>query len=661
MAASLDLSQFTTVWTESFDSGTGLFSRAWGPGIDTSVPGQLTIHTTADNQDSGAMVPPTGASAGYGYGLYSFTLQTEGTVGVYALTWPATDVWPGPELDLLEITADGTPYTTIHWKGGDGSNQYQSYMMNGVDPSKIHTYAMNWQQGYIDLYVDGVLQYHITDHVPLDYAHGGENTAPGIGVQTWWNNGALGGNNWITIYDASYARMTGSGTGSTTGGSTGGSTGGTTTTTPVTKTIGSGADSLVLKISQDAYQGSAQYTVAVDGKQIGGTLTAGATHGAGDDSITVKGDFAAGNHTVTVTFLNDLYGGTSTTDRNLFVDGISFNGTALANGTASLLSNGGASFAFTKAGTAAGSTGGTTTPTSSASPATTGDVAPPAKFGAAGSWGQTPWEGHLPFGGTDYHTFGATGDWNAMPAAQMAPASWNSSYATHLAFDNFVQVNLDLHAAGNTPLDLMLVSEKRGSVTLGNGNDHVTWVAHSNASGTSANTMTIKTGAGDDVVHVTSVGSSPLADYDRTGNGSLYNPNYDGRYSTADVTLGSGHDTVTVETKVKLVLHAGSGAATATGGAGDDLFIAGAGTGDFTGGAGKDVFAFNAGDGHAVIQDFASGTDKLQFTGLHASDIHTKAATEGGVSGLLVTYDAAGDSVFLAHVSKLAATDMVFA
>ena len=96
-----------------------------------------------------------------------------------------------------------------------------------------------------------------------------------------------------------------------------------TPATPVTTTIGSGSDSLVLRISQDAYQGSAQYTVSVDGKQIGGTLTAGASHAAGqDDTITVKGDWAAGNHKVTVTFLNDLYGGSSATDRNLHVDGI---------------------------------------------------------------------------------------------------------------------------------------------------------------------------------------------------------------------------------------------------------------------------------------------------------------------------------------------------
>ncbi|WP_252955023.1 hypothetical protein [Siccirubricoccus soli] len=73
-----------------------------------------------------------------------------------------------------------------------------------------------------------------------------------------------------------------------------------------TKTIGSGSDALVLKISQDAYDGNAQYTVSVDGKQIGGTLTATALHSADvSDTITVKGDRAAGNHPVAVNFLND--------------------------------------------------------------------------------------------------------------------------------------------------------------------------------------------------------------------------------------------------------------------------------------------------------------------------------------------------------------------
>ena len=118
--------------------------------------------------------------------------------------------------------------------------------------------------------------------------------------------------------------------------------------TPRNTTIGSGPDALVLKISQDAFQGSAQYTVSVDGKQIGGVLTASALHGSGqDDTTTVKGSFATGAHTLTVNFLNDLYNGTPDTDRNLYVDGVTFNGTAVPGATATLLSAGPQSLAFT--------------------------------------------------------------------------------------------------------------------------------------------------------------------------------------------------------------------------------------------------------------------------------------------------------------------------
>ena len=115
-------------------------------------------------------------------------------------------------------------------------------------------------------------------------------------------------------------------------------------------TVGTGSDSVVLTVSEDAWQGHAQFTVSVDGKQVGGTLTAGAAQGSGQtDVITVKGDWAAGAHKVTVTFLNDTWGGTSTTDSNLHVTGMTYNGKAVAGGTADLMSNGPVDLAFTEA------------------------------------------------------------------------------------------------------------------------------------------------------------------------------------------------------------------------------------------------------------------------------------------------------------------------
>ena len=122
-------------------------------------------------------------------------------------------------------------------------------------------------------------------------------------------------------------------------------------------TIGSGASHLVLKISQDAYVGDAQYTVSVDGQQIGGVQTAHASHAAGQsDTVTVKGDFGPGDHAVSVTFLNDFYGGSASTDRNLYVDGASNDGAAVANSALSLLYNG--SLQFNVPGTSAGTSSG---------------------------------------------------------------------------------------------------------------------------------------------------------------------------------------------------------------------------------------------------------------------------------------------------------------
>jgi hypothetical protein len=94
--------------------------------------------------------------------------------------------------------------------------------------------------------------------------------------------------------------------------------------------IGTGSDTLTLKITQDAYQGDSQYAVYVDGKQIGGTFTARALHSSGQsDTLEIKGDWSAGNHNVSVKLLNDLWHGTPDTDRNVYVEGATYNGAAV--------------------------------------------------------------------------------------------------------------------------------------------------------------------------------------------------------------------------------------------------------------------------------------------------------------------------------------------
>ncbi len=58
------------------------------------------------------------------------------------------------------------------------------------------------------------------------------------------------------------------------------------------------------------------------------------------------GDWAIGTHTVTVNFLNDASGGTAATDRNLYVNGLSYDGTATGQ-SAALMSAGPKNFSVT--------------------------------------------------------------------------------------------------------------------------------------------------------------------------------------------------------------------------------------------------------------------------------------------------------------------------
>ncbi len=121
------------------------------------------------------------------------------------------------------------------------------------------------------------------------------------------------------------------------------STGSGSTSVPPSAT---GSDTLAITMSEDAYQGDAQAVITLDGKTIGGTVTVAALHNQGkSQTVTVAGQWGPGAHDVGVQFINDAYGGTATTDRNLYVSGVTLDGQASATAPATLLSNGTAHFA----------------------------------------------------------------------------------------------------------------------------------------------------------------------------------------------------------------------------------------------------------------------------------------------------------------------------
>ena len=136
------------------------------------------------------------------------------------------------------------------------------------------------------------------------------------------------------------------------------------TTSPAAVSIGSGPDNIVLNMAEDPYQGDAQFTVSVDGQQIGGVQTTTAVVSQGQSQeFDVHGNFGPGTHDVAVTFLNDAVGGyypagtpglppgqwaLDTEDRNLYVMGVSDDGGTPASGAPwELSSDGTESFTVT--------------------------------------------------------------------------------------------------------------------------------------------------------------------------------------------------------------------------------------------------------------------------------------------------------------------------
>lgn len=200
-------------FTESFGNGVGVISNAWN--VDTSTPGQIVLPG-----GSAAMQPATGRDAGQGYGTYTIDAKFDGTdPGAGIIFWPGDDRWPGQEIDMGELAADGSgqQYGIVHWNEG-GNDAYQYDIFEGVGTGVFHDYTMVWEPDAITFLVDGAEVGRITDHVPADYDDGGMNNTIGF-----INNNPA---STLTVRQVDYTPLgTGGDTGNN-GGGGGGTTGG---------------------------------------------------------------------------------------------------------------------------------------------------------------------------------------------------------------------------------------------------------------------------------------------------------------------------------------------------------------------------------------------------------------------------------------------------
>ena len=346
----------SSVGENPFSLNNGVLSIKASPAASGSNPYGLPY-------DSGAIT--TYGSFSQTYGLFEVSAKLPDEQGLWPAFWmlPASDQYTS-ELDVFEAIDNqpNTIYSTVHGStnGTWGADSQAVSVPNTA--SGFNTYAVDWEPTTTTFYVDG--QKVATEPTPasmddpmfmiLNLAVGGAGSWPGSpdGSTSFPASMQV---DWVRAYATANTTSV-NGSAAISSGSTGGGTTTTTPTAPSTPTtpvvsatapvtIGSGPDSLVLDVSENAWEGDAQYTVSINGTQIGGTQTATASHDAGaSQTVTVHGDWGAGIQKASIAFINDAYGGTPATDRNLYVSNVAYDGNPTTPASATLMSNGAATF-----------------------------------------------------------------------------------------------------------------------------------------------------------------------------------------------------------------------------------------------------------------------------------------------------------------------------
>ncbi|MGE5537732.1 MAG: carbohydrate-binding domain-containing protein [Gemmatimonas sp.] len=359
--------------------GVNPFSLANGALHITAAPGG---NPAGQPYNSGLIT--TEGSFAQTYGYFEARVEVASGPGMWSSVWmlPADKSWP-PEFDVLE--AFGAPNSrgdgagNVAWQNQitvDHTADFGAWhpVGGGDIHTTWHTYGVDWEPDFTTWYIDGVQSERRPTpsttskamYLLLDLSVGGwpENPAGETGVMgidyvrafSKDPNAHAVGLQTISSPDGADTTPFGA---SDSHGVIGGA--------PPPPPPPPGGTNLSVRVSEDAWNGNAQFVVAVDGAQVGGVQTATASHGAGQwQDIGLPGTFSTGAHSIDITFLNDAWGGTPSTDRNLYVQSVTLNGNTIdwhagQNGASNGMSVGdGAILAVN--GTIHFGSGGTTTP-----------------------------------------------------------------------------------------------------------------------------------------------------------------------------------------------------------------------------------------------------------------------------------------------------------
>lgn len=123
-----------------------------------------------------AAIPKLTGPGGSGmrYGRYVVRARWDRLPGYHIsfLLWPDSGNWPyDGEIDFPEADLDATSvFGFVHWKGAHCSCQQSSYRVP-TDPSRWHTYAIDWLPSSVTFYLDGRLVGRSTGEIPSARLH----------------------------------------------------------------------------------------------------------------------------------------------------------------------------------------------------------------------------------------------------------------------------------------------------------------------------------------------------------------------------------------------------------------------------------------------------------------------------------------------------------
>jgi beta-glucanase (GH16 family) len=281
----------------------------------------------------------TAASFSQEYGYFEMRAQLPAGTGVWPAFWmlPANGTWP-PEIDVLEAYGDTSLYQTVH-TGVTGTDTYQ--ITSSVQPSMVsgyHTYGVNWNASTITFYFDGQVvgsqptpaDMHQPMYLLVDLAMQAVSgvTATPKSMQIDYIRAYSNDPNAVAVALQPVSSPDGVDTSGLYGAVSASSP-------PPPPPPSSGSDTLTIHASADVWNGDPQFTLFVDGAQVGGIYDVSALHNNGQwQDIVVNGNFGSGPHNVAIDFINhaasgayyDSATGAVHNTRQLYVGYINFDG-----------------------------------------------------------------------------------------------------------------------------------------------------------------------------------------------------------------------------------------------------------------------------------------------------------------------------------------------